>query len=96
MGFKSTSNFLNDLVISLAGEELRDYSIILIGWKNIVGRIVADKAKPVNINNGVLKVAVRNNIWLQELILYKHKIRSQYKKKHGLDLKDIIFYVNTD
>jgi len=41
------------------------------------------------------EVTVSNNIWLQEMILYKHKIRAKYRKKYGLDIQDIIFFVKT-
>jgi len=96
MSFHTTGQFLNNLITRLAGERFKEYSIILLGWKNIVGKLVADKAKPVNFEHGILKVAVTNNVWLQELILYKHKIRSQYRKKHNLEIKDIIFFINSE
>ncbi len=96
MSFHTAGHFLNDLIIRLAGEKFRDYSTILLGWKKIVGKTVADKAKPVKFEHGVLKVAVNNNVWLQELILYKHKIRSRYRKKYNLEIKDIIFFINSE
>jgi predicted nucleic acid-binding Zn ribbon protein len=96
MSFQSAGNFLNDLIYRLAGEKLRDYSTILLAWKNIVGKPVAGKAKPVKFENGVLSVAVTNSVWLQELILYKHKIRSKYRLRHNIEIRDIIFYINSD
>lgn len=96
MAFRETGSMLNILISRIAGEKLRDYSFILMGWKEIVGRQVSQKAKPRKYENGILKVSVQNNIWLQELILYKHKIRAQYKKKYGIEIKDIIFYLKTE
>lgn len=96
MAFQSTGKLLESLIIRIAGEKLRDFSYILLGWKDIVGKIVADKAKPVKYENGILKVAVRNNIWLQELILYKYKIKAQFRKRYQLEIKDIIFFIKTD
>ncbi|MCF7911768.1 MAG: DUF721 domain-containing protein [Candidatus Cloacimonetes bacterium] len=95
MSFHTTGHFLYDLIIRIAGEEHKDYATILIGWKEIVGKAVAEKAKPVKFENSILKVAVSNNIWMQELILYKHKIRAQYRKNFKIDIQDIIFFVNT-
>jgi len=95
MAFRATGDFLHELIIRIAGEDNRDYTTILMGWKKIVGKSVADKAKPVKFENDVLKVAVTNNIWLQEMILYKHKIRAKYRNKYGLDIQDIIFFVKT-
>ncbi|MDP8209720.1 MAG: DUF721 domain-containing protein, partial [Candidatus Stygibacter australis] len=77
MAFRATGDFLYDLIIRIAGEDNKDYTTILMGWKKIVGKSVAEKAKPVKYENNVLKVTVSNNIWLQEMILYKHKIRAK-------------------
>lgn len=95
MSLQNSSFFLKELILRLAGENQQDLCLIKLEWKNTVGSAFAAKAKPVRFDNGILKVAVENNIWLQELILYKHKFRAVYLKKHKLDIKDIIFFVKT-
>jgi len=94
MGFRSVGDFLSDSILNIAGSKLRDYTRIRLRWKEIVGASVAANASPKKFENGILKVGVKNSIWLQEMILYKYKIISNYKKSN-LVIKDIIFFLNS-
>ncbi|MCJ7810205.1 MAG: DUF721 domain-containing protein, partial [Desulfobulbaceae bacterium] len=37
-------------------------------WNEVVGPDIAENASPVQIKDGVLKVAVANALWLQDLL----------------------------
>lgn len=93
MSIRSLGDILNKAILNIAGEKYRNYTRILLQWKNIVGEKVAENSSPAHFNNGILKVAVKNSIWMQEMILYKYRIISSYKKK-GIQIKDIIFYLD--
>ena len=93
MAIKSLGDILYNTILNIAGEKYRNYTRILLQWNKIVGEKVAEKSSQANFNNGILKVAVKNSIWMQEMILYKYKIISSYKKK-GIQIEDIIFYLD--
>lgn len=93
MAIKALSDIIGNAILNIAGDKYRDYTRILMLWRRIVGKKVADNASPARLDNGVLKVAVKNSIWMQEMILYKYKIIATYKK-HGLLIKDIIFFLD--
>jgi hypothetical protein len=94
MAFKSVSDYLSEVILQIAGNKYRNYAQIRLRWQEIVGASVAANATPRNFDNGILKVSVKNNIWLQEMVLYKYKIISTYKK-FDLPIKDIIFFLNS-
>lgn len=95
MAFKAVGKFLNDTLLQIAGEKYRDFTRCSVYWRNIVGNSTAENALPYKLENGILKVGVKNSIWLQELILYKFKIINAYRKR-GIQIKDIIFFINSD
>ena len=94
--FRLPASLLDDLILRIAGEKLRNYAAIRLKWESVVGKNTAANANPVFFDKGVLKVAVSNNIWLQELILYKHKIRARYKKLYDINIENIIFFIGTE
>jgi len=48
-GFKKTSNFLEDITRKVCGRKGFSQSKILINWTEIVGRDIAEKAKPSKV-----------------------------------------------
>ncbi|MCF7918915.1 MAG: DUF721 domain-containing protein [Candidatus Cloacimonetes bacterium] len=94
MGWKAVGGFISEAVLHIAGQKLHDYTLVRLRWQEVVGATVARNASPRKLENGILKVGVKNSIWLQEMILYKYKIISSYKR-YGLPIKDIIFFLNT-
>lgn len=62
-------------------------------WEKIVGRDIADIAKPKNIRNGIIYIEVANSAWLMELKNYSKKMIME--KISGLygdkSYKDIVF-----
>ena len=54
-------------------------------WDSIVGRKIANHARPSSIKKGVLMVKVSDNVWLQELEFMaetiKEKINSKFQRQ---------------
>ncbi len=67
-------------------------------WPQIVGKAIADKARPEALRNGVLQVSVKNSAWAQELSFQKNVIKSRLNAFLGAEnsVKDIQFYVAAD
>ena len=52
-------------------------------WKEVVGPVVADSARPFWIRNGILRVMVSDSIWLQELQFQEEGIREGLNRRLG-------------
>lgn len=83
------------LVYTIAGPENRDLVTLSFHWERILGKLLAEKAVVLRIENNVLFVGVSNNVWMQELVLMKRKILFDIKRTCGLKLKNIIFTINS-
>ncbi|MBN2460988.1 MAG: DUF721 domain-containing protein [Candidatus Cloacimonetes bacterium] len=81
------------LIYKLAGKEKRPLVDLALGWKEIVGRILAERSSVTGLERKVLKVAVENNVWMQELILGKFRIIEAISQRFRIKLTDIVFYI---
>jgi predicted nucleic acid-binding Zn ribbon protein len=65
-------------------------------WDDLVGKKVADHARPIRINDGILYVEVDDPLWLAQIKYMKggiiRKIESRIKK--GV-FKDLRFYLKS-
>jgi predicted nucleic acid-binding Zn ribbon protein len=52
-------------------------------WREAVGGTIADNARPVKINRGLLVVVVSSPIWTQELSLMKETIIGRLNDRLG-------------
>ncbi|NQT64773.1 MAG: DUF721 domain-containing protein [FCB group bacterium] len=91
--FKS-SNAVKDLVYSIAGKENHDLIAIAFGWKSIVGDLLAERASIIKLENGVLFIAVTNNVWMQELVLRRSQLISDVNRMLHVKLSNIVFFLN--
>ena len=75
-------------------QKLAKYQFIEF-WPQIVGKVIAERAKPEAIRNGVLIVRVENSSWAQELSFQKKIIQSRLNNFLGAEqaVNDIHFYV---
>jgi len=64
------------------GERLREMDIWLL-WPEVVGTVVASRAQPLRIINGVLTVVVSSGPWLQELSFLKGMMRDKLNARLG-------------
>lgn len=66
-------------------------------WESIAGRTLSVVSRPVSIKNGVLLVAVKNSVALQELIYKKNSILNNIHAVPGMSrIKDIKPQVRVD
>ena len=93
MRFFKTGNVVKDLVFSIAGEENHDLIAVAFGWKKIVGNLLAERASIVKLENGVLFIAVTNNVWMQELVLRRSQLISDINRILHVKLSNIVFFM---
>ena len=93
MRFFKTGNDVKDLVFSIAGEENHDLIAVAFGWKKIVGNLLAERASIVKLENGVLFIAVTNNVWMQELVLRRSQLISDINRILHVKLSNIVFFM---
>ena len=55
-------------------------------WNEVVGPDIAENASPVQIKDGVLKVAVANALWLQDLLYDETSIRANLNECLGREV----------
>jgi hypothetical protein len=76
-------------------QKLAKYQFIEF-WPQIVGKAIAQRAKPEAIRNRVLIVRVENSSWAQELSFQKEVIKNRLNNFLGVEqsINDIHFYVS--
>ena len=94
MYFSKVSDILHNLVYRLAGSEYKELVTISFGWKQIVGKIIAQRSSVYKLEKNVLFITVTNNVWMQELILNKTRIINDIYKNFRIKLSDIVFFTS--
>jgi hypothetical protein len=61
-------------------------------WRTAVGHAIADRSRPVSLENGVLVVRVAGSVWSQELTLLERNIRAELEL-HGFRVRELRFRV---
>ncbi|HRY83452.1 MAG TPA: DUF721 domain-containing protein [Candidatus Cloacimonadota bacterium] len=90
---KDFSSACRQVIYRLGGEKYAPFIAACYSWKDAVGPLLAEKSRPLKVENGILYVAVSNNSWMQELVLLKSKILARYRREPGLGINDIIFVI---
>ena len=93
MRFIKTGNAVKDIVFNIAGKENHDLVAVAFGWKTIVGNLLAERASIVKLENGVLFIAVTNNVWMQELVLRRSQLISDINRILHVKLSNIVFFM---
>ena len=86
---KSDLTSLKDVIADLLAGGLPfnpDDAKIWDVWNEVVGPDIAENASPVQIKDGILKVAVANALWLQDLLYDETSIRANLNKRLGREL----------
>ncbi len=84
---------LTGLLLKIGGENQKDFIILSLKWREIVGDYIAENSRIQKLEDKVAFISVNNSIFLQEMILLRADIKERIKKKLGVELKDIVFYV---
>jgi predicted nucleic acid-binding Zn ribbon protein len=95
MKLSRAGNAIQALVLRIAGADNQDLVAIAWSWRRIVGSLLADRTEIVKMENKILFIAVNNSVWMQELILQKYRIIGAIRRKTGVTLSDIIFFIKT-
>ncbi len=65
-------------------------------WEDIAGKNMSSISQPIAIRNGILLVAVKNSIALQELIYNRHQILESINKRKNMPfVKDVKVHIRT-
>ena len=61
-------------------------------WDEVVGKMIAEKAKPSGLKKGVLIISVEDSSWRNELIYMKKELMDNLNQRVGKKIvKKIIF-----
>ncbi len=84
---------LENVVARLGLDRNLDDYRIWQAWDEVVGPAVARNAQPVRIDSRRLVVAVRNNVWMQELSLLRDRLCERLNEWMGRNVVGEIFLV---
>ncbi len=96
MSFKKAGNIFHSLLFRLAGAKYRDFVRLVLVWEDVVGHLLAEKAKIYKVDGNVVFVKVDNNIWMQELVLLKPEIKKKLERQSGIKIKEIVFFIKNN
>src|SRR4030095_10966273 len=89
----STADILATVLPNLSvADRLQEYRV-WEGWEEVVGLVIARKARPSKIHRGKLFVTVSNSAYIQEMYFYKARIREAVNQKLGTPVVKDIFFV---
>jgi len=74
-------------------QQLRTYRLWTF-WREEVGELIARRAQPERVRNGILFVTVATHSWMQELQFMKEEIRERLNTRLGAPLIRDIFFVS--
>jgi len=90
---KRIADIVNGLLAKRGYAQLQSNEQLEASWKQAVGAMASD-SKPAKIRRGVLEVAVRNSIVLQELTFRKRELLSKLESIYSGDaILDLRFRV---
>src|SRR5580692_10528044 len=61
-------------------------------WREAVGGRIADRARPVELNRGILRVRVATSVWASELSLLSEQILVRLRERN-IPVTDLRFHV---
>lgn len=68
---------------------------LIKNWRQITGDIIFKISAPVKIKGDILIVAVKNNVWVQELSFSKSKLLEKLHN-YAADVKDVVFILSSE
>ncbi len=86
-----------DLVLSRSGENRFAHRRIPVAdgvWRDAVGVRIAERAKPISLDRGVLTIRAATNVWATELSLLASSLVERLRER-GVDVKELKFRVGT-
>jgi hypothetical protein len=69
--------------------------VLIKNWRQITGETIFKISAPVKIKDKTLIVAVKNNVWLQELSFFKTKLLGALHK-YTPEIKEVLFILSSE
>lgn len=88
---KSLSTLLTGLQHQYKRQGQRQFQQVLDCWVEVVGPIVAAQTRPLNLYQGVLKVATSSSVWSQNLVFERQRIIAKLNQTVAVEITDIRF-----
>ena len=79
--FKNISSILGSILNNYGLKKPIERERIIDNWDDIVGNALSKQCKPVKIENDVLFLEVKNNVWKNELLLRHIELLDLIKSK---------------
>lgn len=83
-GFKDIQVILDKLLTNYNLETPVKRQILFDNWVNIVGKNLAEKCSPINIENKTLFLKAKNSVWRNELKLREKDLIKIIHDKSGI------------
>ncbi len=91
---------IKTIISGLNGTKLKqgmEGLILYEQWKDIAGKDLSAISQPVSMKSGILFVAVKNGVALQELLYNKHRILKNINTRSDMPhIKDIKVHVSAE
>ena len=79
--FKDISQVLNTVLANYNLETKVKKEQLFENWQNILGKDLADKCKPIKIEENILYLEAKNSVWRNELKLRERDLLNLVHKK---------------
>lgn len=88
----SVGEIIPNVIKSIGLKKKYEQIQIMDDWNEIVGYRISEKARPIEVRRGVLRVGVESSAWMNELQLIKPELMGKIENRFGRNkIKDIRF-----
>jgi predicted nucleic acid-binding Zn ribbon protein len=82
-GFQNIQEILNKILKTYHIEKDIKKEQLFENWERIIGKNLADKCKPVKVEENILFLKVKNSVWRNELKLRQSDLLNLIQKNTG-------------
>ncbi len=86
---------MQNLLIKVFGEKHREYVILALNWRTIVGDYLAKHSSVVKIEKKTLFIGTDSSIVSQEFVLLKENLKMKINSQLPVDIQDIVFFTTS-
>lgn len=83
---------MQNLLIKVFGEKHRQYVVLALNWRRIVGDYFAKQSTVVKVDKKVLFIGADNSVIIQEFVLIKENLKSKINSMLPVEIEDIVFF----
>lgn len=89
---KTSPGTMQNLLIKVFGEKHRQYVVLALNWRRIVGDYFAKQSTVVKVDKKVLFIGADNSVIIQEFVLIKENLKSKINSMLPVEIEDIVFF----